>query len=64
MRIQHGFSFLRRTVYMPFNEKEPSMKGIKMSQNSKDKTLLLLEWETQFEALKVVAELNMLHHKK
>ena len=64
MRIQHGFSFLRRTFYMPFNEKEPSMKGIKMSQNSKDKTLLLLEWESQFAALTVVAELNMLHHKK
>lgn len=48
---------------MPFNEKEPSMKGIKMSQNSKDKTLLLLEWETQFAALTVVAELNMLHNK-
>jgi hypothetical protein len=36
------------------------MKGIKMTQNSKDKTLLLLEWETTFAALLVTSELNTL----
>lgn len=49
---------------MPFNEKEPSMKGIKMTQYQRDNQMLKLEWETKFAALICIAELNTLALKK
>jgi len=64
MRILHGFSFLHRTFYMPFNEKETPLKGTKMTQYQRDNQRLLLEWETKFAAILVCAELNTPNLKK
>lgn len=44
--------------YKGYNEKVTTMKGHVMSQNQKDNKNLLLEWETTFAALCVVAELH------